>query len=295
MRARVAASLVMMAAASVAVACGGNSAIDGLTPRQVVVAAATRTAEANSSRFTVGVTISGAEASGDVKVSGRGVFDYGEHRGTMSTTIPAGAGTIALDTVVIGTTVYQKLPPEYAQGTAFGAIKPWLKIDLEGLGSFSGVNLGTLAAAQSADPSQAVAYLYGASTKVEEIDKGELRGDDVVHYRFSVDLNRAAKAAPEELREALSEAAGFYGRAPIPTDAWVDEDGRLRKLTYTVSAANFVFPVDQDQQLAQTKVSTTLELFDFGVEVKAEPPPADQVTDFTKLVEEQEKQDEQPG
>lgn len=276
-------------------ACGDDSAVDGLTPREVVVGAAARTTEANTSKFTFDVSIAGlpvtsGTAPTTVNVSGTGAFDYEQRRGTMKTTIPAGASTATLDSVVIGTTVYQKLPEAYAAVAPDALKKPWVKIDFAALGSIDGINLGTIAAAQSSDPSQAVAFLRGASERVDELGEEKLRGDDVIHYRFTIDVEKAAAAAPEAQREALRQVAGVYGSTTIPADAWVDEDGRLRKLTYTLDRDTSPLApepdgaggVDTTAGAAKAKVTTTIELFDFGTDVDARPPPPDQVSDFNE-------------
>jgi len=288
--ARAAAAVVMALGLLLGAACGGGeSAIAGMTAHEVVVGATTATLAENTSKFTLDLTIAGLAnpdaPPADVNITGTGAFDYGEHRGAMRMTIPAGSETATVDTVVIGTTVYQKLPASFTESTPFETGKPWLKIDLEGLGAFSGINLGTLASAQSSDPSQAIALLRGASTDVEEIGREKLRGDDVVHYRFTIDLGKATEAAPEGLRGAVQRFDSLYGAASIPADAWMDDDGRLRKLAYTLRRANFRFPVDPAAAAAANmRLTTSVELFDFGTKVDAEAPPPDQVSDFNEFL-----------
>jgi hypothetical protein len=274
-------------------ACGNGTA--SLTPRQVVLGAATKTTGASSSKFSMDLQVQGAtsgtgtgtEAPTDVKVTGSGAFDYGDHRGTMRMTIPAGASTIDLETVMIGTVVYEKLPASVAGMAPGGAAKPWIKIDLAKLGDIGGgLNLGTLASAQSADPSQAVAYLRGVSTDVKVVGEEKLRGADVTHYRFTIDLAKAAKSAPESQRALLQQAADLYGGGtPIPADAWVDGDGRLRKMSYVIDRSNVTIPTDQAAS-GETfgRIVTSFELYDFGTEVAAKAPPADQVTDIGSLL-----------
>ena len=284
-------ALTMSAGALLGAACGDTSAIDDLTPRQVVVGAPTATVGESTSRFAFEVAISGlanpASPPGDVSITGNGAFDYDGRRGTMKTTIPAGSSTMTLDSVVIGTIVYQKLPAAFLQSTP-AAGKPWIRVDLATLDASTGINLGTLLSAQSSDPTQAVALLRGAGRDVTEVGREDLRDDDVTHYRFTIDVDKALTAAGKGQRESLEQFANFFGDATIPADAWVDDDGRMRKLTYTLTRANFRFPIDTadpaSQQAAGAKVTTTMELFDFGTEVKAEAPPADQVTDFAELM-----------
>jgi hypothetical protein len=59
---------------------------------------------------------------------------------------------------------------------------------------------------------------------------------------------------------------------PKPADAWIDQQGRLRKMHYTVSVKS-----RDEATPGRMTIETTLELYDFGVEVNVTPPPANQV------------------
>src|SRR6266536_1842210 len=65
----------------------------------------------------------------------------------------------------------------------------------------------------------------------------------------------------------------------LPADVWVDDQGRLRKMQYTLKMR----PKATGQQGSVT-VNTTMELFDFGTTAKVETPPAGQVADFAEIL-----------
>ena len=62
----------------------------------------------------------------------------------------------------------------------------------------------------------------------------------------------------------------------MPLDIWMDEDNRIRKLTIDLDAKQ----PGSDESL---KASFAVELYDYGVPLDLELPPADQVVDAATL------------
>ena len=59
-------------------------------------------------------------------------------------------------------------------------------------------------------------------------------------------------------------------------------------MTYAVDLAKLNLPPEATQGQKPTgNLNFTIELFDFGTEVRATPPPADQVVDATNLLSRQ--------
>lgn len=247
---------VILAVALVAGACGG----DGTDPGQVVRAAASKTTAAESSR--IALTVTGSKPDGTV--TGEGAFEYATRRGTMTMELP-GMGT--MDAVLDGLVFYLKFPTEVAAQIPGG--KPWVTFDLERLGKQAGFDLGQVAQAQQGDPTQALDYLRGASDDVKKVGTEDVRGVETTHYRATLDLSKAAAQLSGEQRKAIDGAISTLRTKTIPTDVWIDADGRARRLTYSTT---------------KPKASVTIELFDFGVDVDASPPPPDQVTDLNELL-----------
>ena len=77
------------------------------------------------------------------------------------------------------------------------------------------------------------------------------------------------------LQDALKQLRQFTG-TKLPAEAWIDEQGLLRKLTL-----GFTLARTPDGPF---RMSFTEELYDFGAAVHVQAPPASQVTDATKLL-----------
>lgn len=94
-------------------------------------------------------------------------------------------------------------------------------------------------------------------------------GTEVRHYRGTADLAEAAKSASPGNRGPLGAAAKGFATAEVPFDAYLDDEGRVRKLQHRFSFVN------GQRQDAVAVTSTTL-LYDFGAPVHVRlPRPAD--------------------
>ena len=290
---------VLLSLALLGTACGDDGDSNGIeagqdngseerkrTPQEIVLASASETTAEKSSRILFEIRTTGQpELPEGVTIRGNGAFDYAGKRGAMTMTIPplAGVEIGEIQAVFEGNVIYEKFPPSIAQ---FLGGKPWIKIDLVQLGNMSGVDFSTLMQAQSSDPTQFLQYLKGASDDVVEIGKQVIRGDDTTHYRATIDFNKAVAAAPPEQQEALRQVAEMYVGQRVPTDVWVDDEGRLRRMSFTVDLSKLQLPegTAAAQQKLTGTMTTNMELFEFGVAVDAVPPPADQVTDLGALL-----------
>ena len=250
----------------------------GASPQEVVNAAAEKTTGAKTSRLALDVDVSG-RASQQISVNGQGAFDYANRRGTLNLTLPLGGRLARIESVIVGDVVYQKYPPELAR--QLPGSKPWLKLDLAEI-SRRGGNFGGLSQGQAGDPTQALQFLKGAADDVTKVGEEQVRGADTTHYRATLDLGRAAEQAGND-KAAVDRLIKQLGSRTVPADLWIDEEGRLRKMRYEVA---FQGSGGQNPP-AQGKAATTIELFDFGTEVRATPPPADQVVDATNLLSRQ--------
>lgn len=265
---------------------GSESGDEKRTPQEVVLAAASETVADKSSRIVFQMKMAGQpDVPGGLTITGDGAFDYAARRGAMTMTIPpiGGVEIGQIQAVFDGTTIYEKFPQSFAQ---FLGGKPWIKIDIAALSKLSGVDFSTLMQAQSSDPTQALQYLRGAADDVTEVGEEEIRGEQTTHYKATLDFDKAAAAAPAEQQAALRQVAQLYGGQQVPSDIWVDDEDRLRRMTFTVDLSKLQLP--QGTDTSEVKPTGTMEfamdLFEFGVTVDATPPPADQVTDLGALI-----------
>jgi hypothetical protein len=255
--AAVAALVLLTACGNVASDTDGDRT-DRLAPVAVVKAAAATTAEAGSSRFALeSVTDLGGQT---VEVSGSGEFDPATRQGTASFSLPAGGGTI--DQRFLGDDLYITMP---------------------GQPGFYRVSLSDVsgsALARAVDPTASLQALEGVSDDVEEVGSDTVRGDDTTRYRGTIDPQQALEQLDPSLRQLAEQQLAAGEIEALPFEAWIDDDGRLRRFVATVDV-----PGSEATGGQAISSKTTLELYDFGVEVDVEAPPADQVQDGGPLLD----------
>ena len=214
--------------------------------------AASTTDGEGSSRYslTTTTTVNGA----DVVFSGAGIFDWSTDTGQTVYEVPGGRILQRL----LGPDLYLALPQQpdsfFKLSTAEVASSP--------VG-------GTV------DPS-AQLHLLAAVAEAEVVGEQEVRGEATTHYRGRYDVARALKGARGVQQPALRSLLGVAASArQAEYDVYLDEDNRLRRLTQTVETPS------AGQTLT---VTTTLELYDFGIDVTVIAPPAAVVRDGAPLL-----------
>ncbi len=229
--------------------------------RAALVGAVTATSEAKTARIAMSISTNGVPGAGNAEVTVAGVVNFATQDSTLVMNMP-GFGTIEQRTV--DGIIYMRLPA----GTSPG--KPWLSVDPRQL---LGASLKGLAGSQS-DPTQYLAFLAGVSDRVKIIGTEAVRGVATTHYRAVIDMSKALRDAwmPRALRDRLAIYAPNFGSAKLPTDAWIDAQGRARKVTMHLDLADILG--------ARTSgaMSVSIEFFDFGTPVDVQAPPPNQVT-----------------
>ncbi len=242
--------------------CGGAPGGERLA------AAGPATRAAGTAAFSLSQTYRGG-ATGDYRLAGDGQIDLAAGSGRVRLT-PEGLGDLAatgaFETVYQGGTVY-------VSAAVLQAPTPWVRLD----GGDGGAGF---AQGFSADLSRSLAFLAGAGDEVEQVAREEVRGVATTRYRFTADLEAAAAAAEGDAAAWLREQVADRGLTRLPGEAWLDGEGRLRRLRYSL---------DLDQSptagtaAGSAAVETTVEYYDFGLPVDVAPPPPDQVTDLSAL------------
>ncbi|MGZ8697372.1 MAG: hypothetical protein ACXWZ1_08450, partial [Gaiellaceae bacterium] len=145
----------------------------------------------------------------------------------------------------------------------------WVKMDVEKIAKKEGVDLGAITNVNQADPSQSLSMLM-ASSNARVTGSERIRGVQTTHYAFTIDFKKLAhdNKAFKQLREAT-------GSVSAPAEAWIDAQGRVRRLAVTISMRG---------QLATPMTMTmTEDLYDFGVHTNVTPPSDDLVVDLSSL------------
>ena len=236
---------------------GGAESPDRLEPRAAIAAALEQNEEVESSRFSL--TSTTAFGGQNVEFGAEGLFDYASTTGELTFTLPGGGGELRQR--VLGDSLYLELPTE--QGVFYE-----LKLS----------ELVDTSLAGASDPTAGLQALEGASDDVTEVGKEEVRGAETTHYRGTLDVQKSLEALKGPLRDVLDQALANADVKDVPFDAYIDDDGRLRRLDQTLTIENPEMPGQS------IEVTTQLEVYDFGVEVDVEKPPADAVRDGAPLL-----------
>jgi hypothetical protein len=279
--------LLIMSAALVATACGSGSG--GPAPREALAQAASTTADAGSARVAFDARIEPPSESGQdpVTFSGEGEFDYEDQLGRMTFDMSELLGLQSaqvnpeqarIEAIFDDLVLYMKVP---AMQQMLPEAKPWVKLDLEAMGGKVGANLGQFSQfGQQGDPTQQLEVLRGVSDDVEEVGRQEVRGEATTHYEMTIDLEKVAEEVPESSRAQFEDLIEAAGSKEIPAEAWLDDEGRVRRIRYDYEA-EVPGAAGAPQK---TRTTVTMELFDFGTQVNVELPPADEVTDLARFL-----------
>uniref|UniRef100_A0AAU3I1R5 Lipoprotein n=1 Tax=Streptomyces sp. NBC_01393 TaxID=2903851 RepID=A0AAU3I1R5_9ACTN len=183
-----------------------------------------------------------------VTIRGQGVYDFRKQTGRLKVLLPQDPA---------GAAEHRPITELLAPGALFmknrGAGVPadkWVRVETAGLTD------GNLVTGGATDPYAAAELLRGARS-VTYVGKTELAGISVRHYRGTADLGTAARDASAGQRPALRAAAKGFATTEVPFDAYLDDEGRLRKVRHRFSFVN-------GQRTGTVAVASTLLLYDFG-------------------------------
>jgi hypothetical protein len=242
------------------------------SPRKMLLASVQATTAAKSARMSM--TMETGFGGEHFKITGDGVTDFvtGDSALTMQFGSIGSEPGGSIETLVVDRVAYVKMPKTLFGGP-LGSGK-WMKMPNLGDASSAVPGLG------QSDPSQFLAYLETVSAGVTKVGTETIRGVDTTHYTASLDPAKAGSRAdvPPSLRDDLSKILEKHGvPLTIPADVWVDSDGIARRIQLKLDLGKLA-GTDGGSDLPVMTVS--IDLYDFGVPVHVEAPPADQVTEF---------------
>ncbi|MDB1087921.1 hypothetical protein PJ985_10120 [Streptomyces sp. ACA25] len=213
-------------------------------------------------------------------IHGEGAFDYVGRVGELRVRLP-------------GEPVAEPVTELFAPGALYmknrGAGVPpdkWVRVETASLSD------GNLVTGGATDPITAAELLRGV-LQVADLGVKEVGGELLRHYRGVTDIAVAAEAAVDPVyREQLAAAVGGFADTAVPFDAYLDEDGLLRKVRHRFSFVNSAAGQDaagqdtaggdtaggaaEDALPESIDVTSTVVLFDFGAPVHiVMPEPED--------------------
>ncbi len=181
-----------------------------------------------------------------------------------------------LDAIVDGDVVYLRFPP-LAKELPDG--KTWIKGNAKELSQSGTSGLDQAGALSGMDARDVFSFLEGVSGTIEAVGSEDVRGVSTSHYRATLDPTKLTALVPADQQGSLGgidEAAKQAGLTDLPIDVWVDADGRVRKLSIELDAK---MPGSD----ASLQASLVVEVYDYGMPLDLELPPADQVADAATL------------
>lgn len=243
--------------------CSGGDAVagDSRGGDAVVVLrqAAGRLVDAGSSKARTSMEM--AAGGTRVTIRGAGVYDYRKRMGRLKVLLPQDPA---------GAAERRPITELLAPGALFmknrGAGVPpdkWVRVDTRTLSD------GNLVTGGATDPFTAAEVLLGTRTATY-VGRTEVAGTSVRHYRGTADLGDAARRASDGNAGPLKAAAEGFATAEVPFDAYLDEEGRIRKVRHRFSFLN-------GQQKSPVAVASTTLLFDFGASVRVRLPRTDDI------------------
>ncbi|MBT1183731.1 hypothetical protein HET69_06805 [Streptomyces sp. CJ_13] len=246
-------------AADAGAGVGASAGSDGRPPADPAAAAAAvrAAADALTAAGSARVRTAMEMAAGGTRVTirGEGGVDFVHRMGQLLVMLPADAA---------GKDEHRPITELLVPGALYmknrGAGVPddkWVRVDTTSLGD------GNLVTGGATDPLAAAELLRGAQ-EVTYVGETEVAGTKVWHYRGTTDLGRAARSASPDIRRTLEAAAKGFSKDSVPFDAYLDEEGRLRKVRHRFSYENN----------GVIDVSSTTLLYGFGTPVTVALPPS---------------------
>ncbi|MFD0144008.1 MULTISPECIES: hypothetical protein [unclassified Streptomyces] len=242
-----------VAAALMAGGCSeAQDAKPGGDPTRTVRGAAEVLTRAGTSKASTSMEM--AAGGTRVTIRGEGGYDFRRRTGSLQVVLPKDAA---------GTSEHRPVTELLAPGALYmknrGAGVPadkWVRVDTTTLDD------GNLITGGATDPAAAAELLRGAQ-RVTYVGEVDLAGAKVSHYRGVADIAVAARAASPQVRGALAAAAKGFAKDTVPFDAYLDAEGRLRKVRHQFTFTN------QGRTVA---VASTTLLYGFGTPVDVRLP-----------------------
>ena len=241
-----------------AAGCGGEAVQEAAErSSNPVVAAAGHAADEETAALALTMQVGGET------ITGEGVFDLKEgDQGRLTLTVP-GPTPASLEMRVVDGDVFVMVPGLDAEQPG----KRWVRIDPEAAGGTPADALGLQ------NPTELIA-LIGSAASFEETGVETVRGEAMALWSGTLDLT--ALASDPGAAQRLDD----MGVGQLPTEVAIDGEDRLRLVRVTIDLG--AIAQGEGQTLpsgAPTEIVASLELFDFGVPVDVEAPPAAEVID----------------
>ena len=256
--------------------CGSTSAT--LDP---VARAAETTTRAGGAHVSLEGSVSSPATGMALTLKGQGAINFSRHEGNLvlvMSGLPASVQSQLNESSLQMNELF-KSGSLYVGSSLFAAKLPggahWLRLDLTRIGQAIGLDPSSLASG-NADPTATLKYLSAGGATASVLGHESVRGVATTHYAGTLNLLKAAEAAPganrAELRAAFRKLVAETGTDSVPVEAWVDGHGLVRRTSMRIT-------VNANGQKVQAQLS--VEYHDFGPTPSVNAPAASEVFDVT--------------
>ena len=209
----------------------------------------------------------------------KGAVEFASGNWQLLVSLPFGGARV--ETRLVDGAVYTQVPAG-AHGSAGG--ERWVEV---ASGTRAGAPL-----LEVGDPTSGLSLLRDAAGPLTEIGREQVRDADTTHYRAELDVPEQAVPSPSTDRSRVEKGEAdelrlSLGGAPLPVELWIDDRQRLRRLQLALPSLDVPRPrrgaavASSGPSASISSGSTsTVEYYDFGVELHVQSPPADQVLTF---------------
>lgn len=183
------------------------------------------------------MTMQMSVAGKQVSMNAHGDLDMARNEGEIFLDL-SGLSTLSEGKIPAGTTMTELFTANslYIGSPLFASTLPsgahWMKIDLGKVEQQAGIDPQSLTSGET-DPAQYLQYLTATSGTVTKVGTASMRGVPTTQYSATIDMAKAASqlskgdsSAEAKLRSTFAKA----GVSSMPVQAWVDSEGRLRRV-----------------------------------------------------------------
>lgn len=256
----------------VLVAAMGTAGADGSSDLQRVLKSEDALQRAGSSRFRIAISIDkGFEHAGFAM---DGSVDFASQNGKFAMDLSALGISDApgkVKALFVDNVAYVQLAPLLkAMGGSVPpsiAAKKWMRVDTPAGGS---------GAVDQSDPTASVDALRGMKKGMYIVGTERLRGVRTIHYRGIIDIATAIARTPKREQAEARKSLAVFGHGAVPTDVWLDQQGRLRKMVLRITTS-------ASSEIPNAKLTVTGEFYDLGTPVTVIAPPSNEVIDANQL------------
>lgn len=242
-------------------------------PAQRLAEAPQRTKAAETARMALESTTNMGDPNGssmNYTVTGDGQIDFAAEQLQLTFDMP-GPTPGNMEMVVDGDAAYLNMP--FASPAGDHETR-WIKTEVDEAATDQMMQSG-----MSQDPTDVLTALGAVEGEITELGNEEIGGEPTHGYAFDVSADEISPLRGEQA-EKLSEVA-------VAMEAWLDTDGRVRRLSQTVDLAEMMAAIDTDSELRDEmgasldgitgEQTTVIEFFELGEPVNIEIPSAEQV------------------